>query len=307
MKVYINREPVSGPWGGGNKTVSRMCELLLENKNDVVFDLDDNNIDLIFCFDPRPNSKGIWYKDFLDYREKNRNVKIIQRVGDVGTHGKPELTNLVRATVIHSDFLIFPSVWAKDYIEYSGKNFAIIKNRPLKCFHVNKKKYKKPKHALKVVTHHWSTNPKKGFNVYSELVEILRKEKIEIEFTYIGRTPDEFQENNVRVIEPKDVDFLSRELPNYDIYFTASLEEAGANHVLEGIAAGLPVVYHHGGGSVPEYSSKFGSGFKNNTEIPAAFSSVIKNFDKYKSLCMEYNEDIDQTVKEYMDIMCQIK
>ena len=109
MKVYINREPVSGPWGGGNKTVSRLVELLIENKNKVVFDLKDSDIDIIFCFDPRPNSKGIWYKDFLDYVDKNRDTKIIQRVGDVGTHGKPDLTSLVRESVSHSDFLIFPS------------------------------------------------------------------------------------------------------------------------------------------------------------------------------------------------------
>ena len=67
MKVYVNREPVSGPWGGGNKTVSRLVGALLKDNNEVVFDLNDRDIDVIFCFDPRPNSKGIWYGDILDY------------------------------------------------------------------------------------------------------------------------------------------------------------------------------------------------------------------------------------------------
>jgi len=307
MKVYINREPVSGPWGGGNKTVSRLVELLIENKNKVVFDLKDSDIDIIFCFDPRPNSKGIWYKDFLDYVDKNRDTKIIQRVGDVGTHGKPDLTSLVRESVSHSDFLIFPSNWAKDYISYQGENFSIVKNRPLRCFHRNKKKYENIGEVVRVVTHHWSTNPKKGFDIYDNLVETLRKSGIEIEFTYIGRIPDTFQSRETNVIRPRDIDFLSLELPNYDIYFTASLEEAGANHVLEGIAAGLPVVFHEDGGSIPEYCKSFGRGFKNHKEISSAFSDVIKNFNKYKSACVEYDEDIDQTIYKYMEIMCQIK
>ena len=35
---------------------------------------------------------------------------------------------------------------------------------------------------------------------------------------------------------------LSLTLPSHDIYLTASLEEAGANHVLEALACGLPVL-----------------------------------------------------------------
>ena len=55
---------------------------------------------LIFCFDPRPNESGIWYQHFLNYRQAH-NAKIIQRVGDLGTHGKPELTELVKFTIDH--------------------------------------------------------------------------------------------------------------------------------------------------------------------------------------------------------------
>ena len=47
-----------------------------------VFSLEDN-IDLIFCFDPRPNNKGEWYQHFLNYKSLNT-TKIIQRIGDVG-------------------------------------------------------------------------------------------------------------------------------------------------------------------------------------------------------------------------------
>ena len=66
MKVYFNRKPVSGPWGGGNKTVNSLVNRL---HNNVVFDLEDD-VDIIFCVDPRPNEDGLWYQDFLDHKVK---------------------------------------------------------------------------------------------------------------------------------------------------------------------------------------------------------------------------------------------
>ena len=166
-KVYINREPVSGPWGGGNKTLSGIVNSLSVYA-DIVFELDDADIDTIFCFDPRPNSKGEWYQDFLEYREKFGS-KIIQRVGDVGTHGKPDLTKLVHQSSHMSDFVIFPSDWARKFLQFNNKNYAVIHNSPMADFFENRVD-NDPEDKLKIVTHHWSTNKLKGFDIYSELM-----------------------------------------------------------------------------------------------------------------------------------------
>jgi hypothetical protein len=42
MKIYINRKPVTGPWGGGNKTVTALCNYLTHKGNIVTFDLEKN-------------------------------------------------------------------------------------------------------------------------------------------------------------------------------------------------------------------------------------------------------------------------
>ena len=104
MKIYFNRKPVSGPWGGGNKTLASLVSAL---DTRIVFDLDDD-VDVIFCVDPRPNENGLGYQDFLNHKFYNGS-KIIQRVGDVGTHGKPELTELVKQSIKYSDVCIFQS------------------------------------------------------------------------------------------------------------------------------------------------------------------------------------------------------
>ena len=88
MKIYLNRQPLKGPWGGGNKTVTKLSETLEKTGHQVTFRLEDN-IDMIFCFDPRPNKNGEWYQHFLNYKNSRPRTKIIQRVGDLGTHGKP--------------------------------------------------------------------------------------------------------------------------------------------------------------------------------------------------------------------------
>ena len=218
----------------------------------------------------------------------------------MGTHGKPELTNLVKATVEHSDFLIFPSNWAKDYIEYGGKNFSIIKNRPLDDFHKNKQ-YKKLDSLIKVVTHHWSTNPKKGFEYYKLLDEHTGDK---INFTFIGRLPKGFYFNNSKHIEPTgDNEFLSKEIAKSDIYLTASEEEAGANHVLEAIAAGLPVIYHNNGGSINNYCHKYGLDYSDFDGLLSSIKEMKTNYDSYKEKAMKYTRTIADALKEYEEII----
>ena len=134
MKIYFNRQPVSGPWGGGNKLLSSLVDSLNKAGHEVVFKLDQVGIDIIYCQDPRPNSNGEWYENFLNYK-KTFGSKIIHRVGDVGSHSKPELTQLLKSVCRHSDYLIFTSNWAKDYIEYMDKNCAVIYNAPMQEFY----------------------------------------------------------------------------------------------------------------------------------------------------------------------------
>lgn len=304
MKIYINREPVTGPWGGGNKTLSALCDRLKKN-NDVVFQL-EKDIDVIFCFDPRPNSKGIWYQHFLNYKNANPGTKIIQRVGDVGTHSKPELTELVKQSTQYSDYVIFPSLWAKNYINYNKENFKIIPNAAEKVFHKGKKcineeidKSKK----IKIVTHHWSDNPKKGFLIYSKLGKLISERRLEnFEFTYIGRYNKSFPMDGIKILNPLPAEQIADELINYDVYLTASLEEAGANHVLEAMASGLPVLYRVGGGSINEYCKDHGVEY-NDADIENLNNLIEKlNNQNFK----EYNNTIDDTITKYEDLIINV-
>ena len=88
MKVYLNRTPKTGPWGGGIKTVNKLAEAIVSSGHELTHKL-EAGIDVIFCIDPRPNERGEWYQHFVNYRNTFPKTKIIQRVGDLGTHIKP--------------------------------------------------------------------------------------------------------------------------------------------------------------------------------------------------------------------------
>ena len=299
MKVYINRRPKFGPWGGGIKTVNKFVSMLEEAGHNVVFRLEPN-IDIIFCIDPRPNENREWYQNFLNYRRGSPSTKIVQRVGDLGTHSKPELTELVRQTLNYSDFFIFPSEWARDYIGFIGENYKVVYNRPMEGFHNHKVRDTPLPEKVHLVTHHWSMNPKKGFHLYQQLEDHIRATG-DFVFTYIGRKPDNINISNH--IKPISALELAKELTKHDVYITASIQEAGANHVLEAIAAGLPVVYHKDGGSIVNYCKGYGVEYDSFHNLLDGIERVVDNYSDFKKRVFSYVEDNSIVAKEYIEII----
>jgi len=91
-------------------------------------------------------------------------------------------------------------------------------------------------------------------------------------------------------------------LTNHDIYLTASLEEAGANHVLEAMACKLPILYRKGGGSINEYCLGMGQEYINlNKEN---LTSIIKKMmeTKYNT----YNNNIKNVIEAYTKVINEV-
>ena len=298
MKILFNRRPVFGPWGGGAKVLASIIEEC-ENRNyQIFFDTDIKSvkdIDILFCMDPRQN-EFLSFNDLIDYKQKFGS-KIVQRVGDLGTHGKPELLDLVRRSSDYSDCIVFPSKWAKDHANIRNSNQIVVQNAPLKDFIKSTNKYF-DKNSIKFVTHHWSDNVMKGFDTYDILNKFCDLNP-EYSFTFIGRKPESCLIKNY--IEPQNTSELVDTIPKYDIYITASKKEAGANHVLEAIALGLPVLYHEDGGSIVEYCQDYGIGYKNNEELLKLIQdkNILEKIVKDKKTYVRSSEDM---ARDYIDI-----
>jgi len=240
MKLFINKRPEDQnlAWGGGNAFLSRFVEYAERLYGQpVVYGLSDD-IDLIFIIDPRDPRLPLIYSHKEEY-----GIPIVQRVGDVGTHGKPYMIELLSNSLRRCDLAIYPSEWARDYLSFrqiQARSEVVIPNAADNVYFHKK---------LSVVTHHWSDNPMKGEDIYRKLDEDVPA--LGIDFTFIGRTRIQFK--NTKYIAPMTKHELSIELCCHNIYLTASRFEAGANHVMEALASGLFVLYRESGGSIPEY------------------------------------------------------
>ncbi len=295
---YFNRLPVLGPWGGGNKTITAIVERLVSLGHTVLGEMRDD-VDVVFCVDPRPSSGGVTYQQIFEFAARKK-IPLIQRVGDVGTHGKPDLTHLVKLSMSLSDHVIFTSEWAKNYVGCSSR-CSVIQNGAMTPFFQSRGVERPPGSRIRIVTHHWSNNPMKGIALYERLSEEIDQGVHNFDFTYVGRSSPKLEP---RTVSPLDVGGLVAELPRHDIYISASLYEAGANHILEAMACGLPVIYSSLGGSIPEYCGGRGIEFNTYEGLIASIESAACNLDQLRASSRTYRRTIDAVVDEYLEILC---
>ena len=159
---------------------------------------------------------------------------------------------------------------------------------------------------LKIVTHHWSPNKMKGFDVYKKLDELLSSSKWRnlIEFTYIGNLPKGFRFKNSKHLNPINGEKLGRELSNHHIYISASINEPAGMHHIEGILCGLPIIYRLSG-ALPEYCKDYGIAFENQEFLPA-LNEMLKNYSKYKNKIKKYPYNSLKMSNEYLNLFSEL-
>ena len=242
MKVYINRMPVQGPWGGGNIFVSAFhkraplikdVELLLDETLNVTPDvillagLDNDGYGISV-------DQAVMYKLYV-----KPDVKIVDDL-------------LVKVSA-HIDGTIFVSNWLRDYFNERGwacANQAVIVNGVAADIFAPQPKLNDGK--LNIVAHHWSDNPMKGADIYEQLDALVGEQPDRFAFTYIGRHKCDFK--HTKVIRPLAGKALGEELGKHDVYVSASRFDPGPNHIAEAIACGLPTYVHAGGGGCVEFA-----------------------------------------------------
>jgi hypothetical protein len=294
VRIFVNRQPVKGPWGGGSKVLRAIIDEA--NKRGHIVSHDIRQVcDLIFCVDPRPD-KDVNFGSLLEMKKRDKCL-LIQRVGDLGFHGKPELFNLVVETIQYADHVIFPSHWAKMQSRVDSSNSCVIQNAPIKQF-IKPIKERNKFDDFRIVSHHWSDNFMKGFDTYKILDDFCQKND-NYTFTFIGRKPDYIDLKNH--IPPQDIDGLLKHLPENNIYVTASKKEAGANHVLEAIGLGLPVFYHADGGSINEYCEKYGCQYKDDDDLLTILSDTVA-IKKLIEKMPHYTRNSEDMAADYLDL-----
>ncbi len=118
---------------------------------------------------------------------------------------------------------------------------------------------------IRIVTHHWSDNLLKGFDVYEQLDSLIADGELKgFELVVIGRWPARIKWRAAQTMPPMNGEKLATELRKCHLYLTASRWEPCGMHHVEGAQCGLPLLYHADGGGINEAGRCYGLEFRDN-------------------------------------------
>lgn len=308
MKIAIGYKLISSSWGGGNQFATSLVSKARKKGHEITFSLKDKNIDIILLTDPRSYTSAvsfgafevIWYLFF-----KNKRALVVHRINECDERKNTfHMNKFLKISNYCSDYTVFISNWLRGLDIYEkGKDSKVIHNggdsRIFKDYGCSEWDGLSP---LKIVTHHWSPNYMKGFDVYKELDYLLMDHRWsdKIEFTYIGNLPEGFTFKKSKHISPINGESLAIELSKHHLYISASINEPAGMHHIEGILCGLPIIFRDSG-ALPEYCNRYGISFKDGNYLPA-LKEMIRNYNFYKKQVSKYPNTADQMTNKYLDL-----
>ena len=321
MKVSIGAYIKEGPWGGGNLFFENLRNYLTSRGHRVINHLLDDDIDVILLTDPRQQSESSSFtdKEIIKYKNViNENVRVVHRINECDERKQTKgLNEFLVAANKCSDATVFVSQWIKDlyldqgfcvsnpYVIMSGSNEKIFNKTNSSTYNEDTK--------MSIVTHHWSGNWNKGFDIYEKFDLLLGSNEYseQFEFKYIGNLPDNFYFKNTQVVKPLSGLKLATELKKSHVYLTGSLNEPSGNHHIEGALCGLPILFV-ASGALPEYCNDFGVSFTKDNfpekliEIKNSYDTLKRNLNNYpfkaEIMCSEYEKLFTEIINERIEL-----
>src|SRR4030065_2874325 len=313
MTLSIGSNKIKGPGGGGNRFANSLTGYLKNKGWDVTTDLSNGDIDLILMTEPRITSKTGAYnqRQISRYLIKKPDTIVVHRINECderkGTRGVNKY--LMRANRV-ADYTIFISDFLRDLFIQKGlfknKNSGAVKNgADAGVFNLKDKKKWNGKSPVKIVTHHWGYSPNKGFDIYEKLGALDSTGNLKIEFSYIGKIPDNIEFKGIKIITPLSGKELVDKLKSNHIYVTGSINEPAGMHHIEGAMCGLPLLYRNSG-ALPEYCEDFGVMFEGVKDFEVKLRELIEKYDYYFNRLAEYPYNSDLMCQKYENIFLEL-
>lgn len=307
MKVAIGTRLRQGPWGGGNQFAASLTRYLQARGAEVSHELDRADLDIILLTEPRRSSATSAFNDvdILAYLSRvNPRALVVHRVNECDERKGTRVVNRRLAIANRcADQTVFVSTWLRNVLEQHGTRFVrpvVIRNGADRAAFRPRGVMWNGSSPLKLVTHHWSNHWLKGFDIYARLDDLLGRPEYasRFSFTYIGRLPEGFQFRNTTVVPPLAGTELAGALAEHHVYLTASQNEPGGMHNVEGALCGLPLLYRRSG-SVQEYSDGFGVSF-DEASFQDALEAIRREYPVHKARMAEYPLDAERMGAAYL-------
>lgn len=291
IKIKIIFAIVEKASGGGNQFLKTLREYLI---NKGIYTEDNEEADC-FLFNSHHSIREI-------FRLKQRypNKIFIHRVdGPVFLIRNKDLyldKIIFKINNMLADGTIFQSQWSKEKcieLGYCEKNPSIVIYNATSELYKEGEKNRSCGRKINLISTSWSSNIRKGFDIYKYIDENLDFNKYN--YTFVGNSPYKFK--NIRILPPQYGGDLVSYLKKADIYITASMNDPCSNALIEALNCGLPAVIRDDGGH-PELADKAGEAFKDEEDVLLAINKVSLRYDDYqKKITKRY---INGTGLEYI-------
>lgn len=263
--VAFNVRPQSGPYGGANQWAVQLASALRRCGYRVVHKLGPD-VDLVMGTHLGLSGRLAFSWDAVaEAKLRNPRLRVIQRINDndarKGTQG---MNGVLSAANKSADHTVFVSAWLRDHHAErwfdAGRPHSVIEpGADPAVFHPMGNSPWKPGEPFRIVTHHWSDNPAKGFDVYAAIDKaIATASAANFELWIIGRWPAGLEWKAAKTFAPASGSQLAGLLRQCHAYVTASRHEPGAMHPVEGVQCGLPLLYHGETGGTVSLGERLG-------------------------------------------------
>jgi glycosyltransferase involved in cell wall biosynthesis len=270
MRIGINIHKIKGPYGGANQFANVLEKHLRKHGHEVTREiLPKLDIILIISSQKHPKTTTFDIQDIQDYIALHPETVVVHRVNTLDENRGSDL-GINRAVLEANrlaDHTVFVSTFVKNFFEKKGmdlkKPYSIILNgADEEIFFSHGRLAWQPGEKMRIVTHHWSANYLKGFDIYERLDQLLGTQPFQslFEFYFIGNLPLGLELKNTLLFPPAWGKELGDLLRGMHIYLTAARLEASGQHHVEGMGCGLPVLYLNSG-ALPEYCEGYGLDF----------------------------------------------
>jgi glycosyltransferase involved in cell wall biosynthesis len=307
-RIAFNMRPLDHPWGGGNWWLEQMARGLRAVGHDVRFDL-SGEPDCVVLVDPRVGGNvGFGADEIARDRERRPATRCLHRINECDLRkGTNEIDELLAEANTVADHTVFISTWLRDYhverwFDASRPHSVIHNGADPAIFNADGSAVLAPGGVMRLVTHHWSDNPMKGFDVYGQVDRLIAAGELPgTELWVIGRWPASCDWQAARTFPPTTGTALADLLRSCHVYLTASRFEPGGMHHVEGAQCGLPVLYHEDGGGIIETASRYGIGFRD--DVAGAIAEMRARYAGLRHQVLEVAPSGEAMRADYRDLI----
>ncbi len=264
-KVAINLKPRRGSWGGANQWTSQLSRWLEFNGWEVRHDLSAQSDVVVMTHTGLVEGTTFGAEEVEAAKERWPRLRCLHRINDNDIRKETDQMDglLCRSSRV-ADFTVFVSGWLRDYhaakwFDASRPHAVVWPGADARFFHPVGGARWDSGGPFRLVTHHWSDNWSKGFDVYRDIDRLIAGPlRGEFELHILGRWPADLKWQSARTHPPASGQELASLLRGCHGYVSASRYEPGAMHVAEGLQCGLPILYHRETGGTVEQGREYG-------------------------------------------------